>query len=104
MGQHRLIVDKAVIQKVYERTNNLYAPEKALRYQLFYQMSRLQKGANTLLQDDRIDALQIACHYWIKQLSRDQEQAFNSRKEDKLQNELNLFFGKDVGNDTWIKL
>tara|TARA_B110000977_G_scaffold25830_1_gene31923 strand:+ start:1385 stop:3040 length:1656 start_codon:yes stop_codon:yes gene_type:complete len=104
MAQHRLIVDKAVIQKDYESTNNLYAPEKALRYQLFYQMSRLQKGANTLLQDDRIDALQIACHYWIKQLSRDQEQAFNSRKEDKLQNELNLFFGKDVGNDTWIKL
>tara|TARA_B110000503_G_scaffold29264_1_gene46890 strand:- start:990 stop:2645 length:1656 start_codon:yes stop_codon:yes gene_type:complete len=104
MAQHRLIVDKGVINRDYESTNNLYAPEKALRYQLFYQMSRLQKGANTLLQDDRIDALQIACHYWIKQLSRDQEQSFNSRKEDKLQQELNMFFGKDVGEDSWIKL
>ena len=103
ISQHRIIIDKKVIQNDYELSNNLYSPEKALKYQLFYQISRLQKGANTLRHDDRIDALQIACQYWQKQLAKDQDQAFRQRKEDLLNAELDLYFGRKVEN-SWIKL
>ena len=82
----------------------MYPPEQALRYQLFYQISRLQKGANTLSQDDRIDALQIACQYWQKQLAKDQDLAYQDRKEERLNHELNKYFGGGTSNEnTWIK-
>ena len=103
ISQHRIIVDANVIKNDYEKTNELYPPEQALRYQLFYQISRLQKGANTLAQDDRIDALQIACQYWQKQLAKDQDQAFLDRKDDMLNSELNKYFGTETSN-SWIKL
>jgi hypothetical protein len=103
ISQHRIIFDKKVIQDDYELTNNLYSPEIALQYQLFYQISRLQKGANTLRHDDRIDALQIACQYWQKQLAKDQDISFKQRKEDLFNAELDLHFGRKTEN-SWIKL
>ena len=103
ISQHRIIFDKKVVQNDYELTNNLYSPEQALKYQLFYQISRLQKSANTLRHDDRIDALQIACQYWQKQLAKDQDIAFRQRKEDLLNAELDLHFGRKTEN-SWIKL
>jgi hypothetical protein len=104
ISQHRIIVDANVIKNDYEGTNELYPPEQALKYQLFYQISRLQKGANTLAQDDRIDALQIACQYWQKQLAKDQDQAYRDRKEDTLNTELNQYFGNGDNENSWIKL
>jgi len=104
ISQHRIIVDVNVIKNDYEGTNELYPPEQALRYQLFYQISRLQKGANTLSQDDRIDALQIACQHWQKQLAKDQDLAYRDRKEERLNHELNLHFGGGASDEnTWIK-
>ena len=104
ISQHRIIVDANVIKNDYEGTNELYPPEQALKYQLFYQISRLQKGANTLAQDDRIDALQIACQYWQKQLAKDQDQAYRDRKEDTLNTDLNKYFGNGDNENSWIKI
>ena len=73
------------------------------KYQLFYQISRLQKGANTLAQDDRIDALQIACQYWQKQLAKDQDQAYRDRKDDMLNAELEKYYGTGNNDNSWIK-
>ncbi len=104
ISQHRIIVDANVVKEDYEGTNSLYPPEQALRYQLFYQISRLQKGANTLAQDDRIDALQIACQYWQVQLAKDQDLAYQDRKEEMLMTELNKHFGTGDNENSWIKL
>ena len=103
VSQHRLIFDLAVIKDDYDLTNNLYSPEIALRYQLMYQLSRLQKGNYTLMQDDRIDALQMACHYWINQLGKDDELAMKQRKEDLLDAELAKYWGTSKDN-SWITL
>jgi len=103
ISQHRIIFDKKVVKDDYELTNNLYSPEKALQYQLFYQISRLQKGANTLKHDDRIDALQIACSYFQKQLAKDQDLAFKQRKEDMFNIEMDKYWGNKTDN-SWIKL
>ena len=103
ISQHRIIVDAEVIKKDYDLTNQLYSPEQALRYQLFYQISRLQKGANTLSQDDRIDALQMACGYWLQLLVKDQDLAYQQRKDERLQAELDKYWGNET-NNSWIKL
>jgi hypothetical protein len=103
MAQHRLVVCPTVIRKDYDETNTLYPQETALRYQLFYQISRLQKGVHTLAQDDRIDALQMSCYYWVQQLAKDQDLAYKHRKEDKFRMELEKYFGSPSLN-SWIKL
>ena len=103
MAQHRIIVSPEVIRKDYDETNAMYPQETALRYQLFYQISRLQKGVHTLAQDDRIDALQMSCYYWVQQLAKDQDLAFQHRKDDKLRMELEKYFGSPSPT-SWIKI
>jgi hypothetical protein len=103
MAQHRLIVSPTVIRKDYEETNAMYPQETALRYQLFYQISRLQKGVHTLSQDDRIDALQMSCYYWVQQLAKDQDLSYKTRKEEKFRMELEKYFGSP-SSQSWIKL
>lgn len=103
MAQHRLVVCPTVIRKDYDETNAMYPQETALRYQLFYHISRLQKGVHTLAQDDRIDALQMSCYYWVQQLAKDQDLAYQHRKEDKFRMELEKYFGSPSLN-SWIKL
>jgi len=104
MSQHRIIVDTNVIRKDYESTNDLYSPEQALKYQLFYQISRLQAGVNNLTQDDRIDALQMVCHYWLQQLAKDQDLAFSQKKEEDFKMQLDKYWGDKGSENSWIKL
>lgn len=103
MSQHRIIVDINVIRKDYETTNDLYSPEQALKYQLFYQISRLQVGVNNLTVDDRIDALQMSCHYWLQQLAKDQDLAYSQKKEEDFRIQLDKYWGDNSHNSSWIK-
>ena len=74
-----------------------------MRYQLFYQMSRLSRIKGSLAFDDRLDVLAMACKYWVEQLARDQELAMKQRKDDLQREELDRFldhqtFAKPVKN------
>ena len=80
--QHRLIINRAVVLNDYHKTQELYSTDQALRYQLFYQMSRLSRDKGSLAFDDRLDVLAMACAYWVEQLARDQELAMKQRKDD----------------------
>ena len=91
MQQHRLIIDSNVVHKDYNSANDMYAVEKALRYQLFYQMSRISNIKGSLAIDDRLDVLSMACRYWVEQLAKDQETAHIQRREEALQDELDRF-------------
>ena len=103
VSQHRLVVDLAVVKDDYEMTNSLYPPETALRYQLMYQLSRLQKSNNALPQDDRIDALQMSCFHWLNMLANDDEMSMKQRQEDLLDTELDRYWGVNREH-SWITL
>jgi len=106
MQQHRLIINRDVVLNDYTSTQELYSTDQALRYQLFYQMSRLSKDKGSLAFDDRLDVLAMAVNYWVEQLARDQEYAVKQRKDDLKREELDNFlehqpFTKPVKNK-WI--
>ena len=106
MNRHKLIVDEKIIHDDYNSTKHL-PPEKALKYQLFYQMSRLTRDKGSLAHDDRLDVLAMAVQYWVDQMSRDVDDAMMSHKRDKLSQELNTFMNHALGNtgrgqDTWL--
>jgi len=96
MNQHKLIVDEAVIHKDYNSTQHLPA-DKSLKYQLFYQMTRLTRDKGSLAHDDRLDVLAIAVNYWTEQMSRDVDDAMKTHAVEKLNTDLQNFMDNALG-------
>ncbi|BAQ94016.1 terminase large subunit [uncultured phage_MedDCM-OCT-S28-C3] len=81
MNQHRLVVDKDVIDWDY-KSNKDEAPEKRLLYMLFYQMSRMCREKGAVRHDDRIDALAQGVKYFTDCMSISAQEAVNQRKRE----------------------
>jgi len=88
MNQHRLVVDRSVVEWDFKSTQEL-PPEQQLPYQLFYQMTRITKDRGALVHDDRLDALAIAVAYWVDQMATIAEDEIENRKEQEFQDEIN---------------
>ena len=106
MNRHKLIVDERVVRKDYDSTKHLPA-EKALKYQLFYQMTRLTREKGSLAHDDRLDVLAMAVQYWVEQMSRDVDDAIQTHRSEKLIEELERFTDHALGGSprnsmTWM--
>ena len=87
MNQHRLVMDKKVIQKDFDSCQHL-PPEQALRYQLMYQLTRITADRGALTNDDRLDALAMACQYWVDAMAQDVEVRMGARREELMVAEL----------------
>jgi hypothetical protein len=108
MNQHRLIIDRKVIEQDYE-TSRKYPTEKMLSYQLMYQMSRISRSRRALDHDDRLDVLSMAVSYWVQQMAQDAEKKISDRKEERLKIELEKFMQQSIGRpgrdpNTWTDL
>ena len=102
MNQHRLVINRKVIEQDYDSTRHL-SPDKALKYQLFYQMSRITRGKGSLAHDDRLDVLAMGVNYWTEQMSQDADRQIKARKAELLDRELEDFMNnvrgvKPMGN------
>ncbi len=90
MNQHKLVVDPKVIQKDYDSVQNM-PPEKGMKYMLTYQMTRITKQRGALAHDDRLDVLAMAVQYWVDQMAADADTEIRTRKEERLDQELDKF-------------
>lgn len=90
MNQHRLVVDPKVIKRDFESAQG-YTPEMQLKYQLFYQMSRITRDKGSLAHDDRLDALSIAVNYWVEQMAQDANRKILDRKTEIMKQETEKF-------------
>jgi hypothetical protein len=68
MNQHRLIVDRGVVEWDYN-SNKDAAPEERILYMLFYQMSRMCREKGAVKHDDRLDSLAQGVKYFVDALS-----------------------------------
>lgn len=110
MNQHRLVVDPKVIERDWQSVQN-YSQEKAPKYTLAYQMTRITKDRGALAHDDRLDALSMAISYWVEQMASDADKAIYDRKEELLMETLEKFSTNtllkpdrgEVGN-TWFTI
>jgi len=96
MNSHRLIIDRKVVEKDY-RSNTNEAPERKLKLQLFYQMSRITRHKGSLVHDDILDALSGAVSYWTDYMSADEDRNIRSRKEELLRLHLDEW-GSSINN------
>lgn len=73
MNQHRLVIDRSVIEKELE--------EQSPAFSLMFQMSRLTKERGALEHDDRLDALAHAVKHFQTQMASDTEDAAETQRE-----------------------
>tara|TARA_S200002703_G_scaffold154674_1_gene157889 strand:- start:2099 stop:3832 length:1734 start_codon:yes stop_codon:yes gene_type:complete len=82
LNQHRLIVDRSVIEWDYSSNQDLPSEERLL-YMLFYQMSRMCREKGAVKHDDRLDCLAQGVKYFTDALSISAyEQVKQRRQED----------------------
>jgi hypothetical protein len=101
MNQHRLIIDNKVVSEDYSSTQ-IHTPEMALRYQLFYQMSRITLDKGSLAHDDRLDVLAMACEYYKEMIARDADRAIQDRQDDLFRMEMDKFYDTGTNENTWF--
>jgi hypothetical protein len=68
LNQHRLVVDRSVIEWDF-KSNPDAPPEERLLYMLFYQMSRMCREKGAVKHDDRLDCLAQGIKYYTDALS-----------------------------------
>ena len=90
LNQHRLVVDRGVIDWDY-RSNKDSAPESRLLYMPFYQMSRMCRQKRAVKHDDRLDALAQGVKYFTDALHISAQEAIKDRKSEEFANMLAEF-------------
>jgi hypothetical protein len=90
MNQHRLIVDRKVVEWDYS-SNKDAAPEERLLYMLFYQMSRMCREKGAVKHDDRLDSLAQAVKYFTDAMGISAYEAVKMRKQEEWNDILETF-------------
>jgi hypothetical protein len=90
MNQHRLIIDRAVVEWDYA-SNKDAPPEDRLLYMLFYQMSRMCREKGAVKHDDRLDSLAQGVKYFTDAMSISAYEAVKLRKQEDWKDQLETF-------------
>ena len=90
MNQHRLIVDRSVVEWDYS-SNKEAAPEERLLYMLFYQMSRMCREKGAVKHDDRLDSLAQGVKYFTDAMGISAYEAVKERKREEWNDVLETF-------------
>ncbi len=90
MNQHRLIVDRSVVEWDYS-SNKDAAPEERLLYMLFYQMSRMCREKGAVKHDDRLDSLAQGVKYFTDAMGISAHEAVKMRKREEWNDILETF-------------
>lgn len=103
MNQHRLVVAEDVAINDYKENR-----DKRQRFSLFWQMTHITKDRDSLLVDDRLDALALAVAYWKDAMARDTDKAAEDAQLElqeaeirRIEESWNIY--RDVP-DTWVHL
>lgn len=82
---HRLVVDRAVIEK------DALVQQETPQYSLIHQMTRMARLKGALPNEDRLEALAMACGYWTEKMNRDADKSLQKVRSEALQEELKKF-------------
>lgn len=88
LNQHRLVIDRKVIEQDYQSAVEAYTADQAIKMTLVYQLTRITRQRGALAHDDRIDALAIAATYWVEQMALDVNDSIRSHRETLIEKEV----------------
>lgn len=90
MNQHRLVIDRKVVEWDYASNQDMPAEDRLL-YMLFYQMSRMCREKGAVKHDDRLDALAGAVKYYTDSLAISAYEQVKNRKQQELKDMMELW-------------
>ena len=90
LNQHRLVVNKSVVEWDYN-SNRDAAPEERLLYMLFYQMSRMCRQKFAVKHDDRLDCLAQGVKYYLDAFGISAQEQINLKKREEWNDMLEQF-------------
>ena len=73
---HRLTVDRAVIEK------DALVQQETPQYSLVHQMTRMTRLKGALPNEDRLEAVAMACGYWTEKMNRDADRSLQKVREE----------------------
>lgn len=89
LNQHRLVMDKTVIEKdVALAQAEPVGTVPALYYSGLYQLTHLTRDRGSLRQDDRVDVLAEAVGYWVDSVANEVKKAEQEHKEKLMEEEI----------------
>jgi Autographiviridae terminase large subunit len=94
--QNRMVLDHNVIEQDFNSLDQ-YSTETGFNYSLIHQFSRLTREKGALVHDDRLDALSMACMYWVEQMASDADTEQLDHRSRELDKELEKFMDDVLG-------
>jgi hypothetical protein len=80
MGRGALIVNESLVERDEEDCSRYSAKDKR-SYSFFYQLAKISRDRNSLLHDDRLDAVEGAVRYWQQFIAQDQAEAVKRQRD-----------------------
>ena len=103
LNQHRLVVDRSVIDWDY-KSNPDEAPERRLLYMLFYQMSRMCREKGAVRHDDRIDCLAQGVKYFTDAFGISAQEEIKARRREEWNQMLEAFLEDPQQSANYVAL
>lgn len=88
---HRLVIDRRVIEA------DLRQQQDQSRYSLVQQITRMCRQKGALPNEDRLEALSMACGYFVEKMARDQNRVLDQHKSSLMQKEIRRYMDHVMG-------
>jgi hypothetical protein len=95
---HRLVVNRKVIE------DDLKQQQDSPRYSFVQQFTRMSRIKGALPNEDRLEALSMACNYYTERMARDQDKALETHKRSMLDKEIRKFHQHVFGDKRSTRL
>lgn len=99
MNQHRLIVDKGLVERDLRKALS----DGKISYSLFYQLTHITKDRGSLVHDDNIDVLALVVAQWMRILVQNPEAVYDRYKSKQIEDDINDFLKRNSPKKGSIK-
>ena len=96
MNQHKLIVNRSVWARDWESVK-VHDPEDQRSFMLAYQLSRITRDRGALNHEDRLDALAMACQWWVDSVRVDVDKRMVMAGEERSRRAFERFLQHAIG-------
>lgn len=99
ISRHHLIINEKLIRQDVETTQK-YPLERRATYQLFHQLSRMTLDKDSLLHDDRLDALAGGVAFFVDRIAQDADKELQKKRSEDMLGFMRDPFNRNPGPGT----
>lgn len=98
IGSNRFVVDEGLVEREWQ-TTSIYEIAKRATYSFLWQLTKITRDRNSLIHDDRLDAVAGSARHWVDRLNRDKNKEIAKAKRQTWETQMN----NPLGNGRSLK-